>query len=63
MEAAGGAVVLPQSELTGTALLAAVGRLVADGAMLRAMDEGARRLAVPDAADRIARVIFEAARS
>jgi UDP-N-acetylglucosamine--N-acetylmuramyl-(pentapeptide) pyrophosphoryl-undecaprenol N-acetylglucosamine transferase len=58
---AGGGVVLPQSEMTGSALLDLVQRLIGDRDSLRAMGARARSLAVPDAADRIARVIFETA--
>jgi len=60
--AAGGGVLLPQSELTGWALLERVRTLIGDRDLLRAMGARARTLAVPDAADRIARVIFETAR-
>jgi UDP-N-acetylglucosamine--N-acetylmuramyl-(pentapeptide) pyrophosphoryl-undecaprenol N-acetylglucosamine transferase len=61
VEAAGGGVLFPQVSLTAAALLDAVKRLVADRATLRAMGERARSLAIPDAADRIARLIFEGA--
>ena len=61
VEAAGGAVVLPQATLTGAGLLGAVARLVADRAALTAMGERARTLAIPDAAERIARLIAEVA--
>lgn len=60
-EAAGGAVLLPQISLTPERLLEAVRRLLADRPALRAMGERARSLAVPDAADRIARLILETA--
>jgi UDP-N-acetylglucosamine--N-acetylmuramyl-(pentapeptide) pyrophosphoryl-undecaprenol N-acetylglucosamine transferase len=58
-EAAGGAVVFPQVSLTPGGLVEAVGRLLADPAALAAMGERARSLAVPDAADRIVRLLFE----
>ena len=60
-EAAGGAVVFPQVSLTPEGLVEAVARLLADRTALAAMGERARSLAVPDAADRIARVLFEVA--
>jgi UDP-N-acetylglucosamine--N-acetylmuramyl-(pentapeptide) pyrophosphoryl-undecaprenol N-acetylglucosamine transferase len=60
--AAGGGVLLPQSQLTGSALLDLVCKLIGDRDSLRAMGPRARSLAVPDAADRIARLIFETAR-
>ena len=62
VEAAGGGVLLPQMSLTAAVLLDAVKRLVADRVALRAMGERARGLAVPDAAERIARLICEVAR-
>jgi UDP-N-acetylglucosamine--N-acetylmuramyl-(pentapeptide) pyrophosphoryl-undecaprenol N-acetylglucosamine transferase len=61
VERAGGAILLPQVSLTAPGLLDAINRLVADRAMLTAMGERARTLAVPDAADRIAQLIFEVA--
>lgn len=61
VEAAGGGVVLPQVSLTPAGLLDAVRRLLADRALLSAMGGRARSLAVPDAAERIARLIFEVA--
>jgi len=61
VEAAGGAVLLPQISLTPEGLLEAVTRLLADRAELARMGERARALAVPDAADRIARLVLEAA--
>ncbi|MDP2626673.1 MAG: glycosyltransferase, partial [Candidatus Rokubacteria bacterium] len=60
-EAAGAAVLLPQVSLTPERLLDAVTALLANPANLRAMGERALSLAVPDAADRIARLILEAA--
>jgi UDP-N-acetylglucosamine--N-acetylmuramyl-(pentapeptide) pyrophosphoryl-undecaprenol N-acetylglucosamine transferase len=61
VEAAGGAVVLPQATLTAARLLGAVAELLDDRPRLPAMGERARSLAVPDAAGRIARLIFEVA--
>ncbi len=61
VEAGGGGVLFPQVSLTPTGLLDAVRRLLADRAGLHAMGERARSLAVPDAAERIARLIFEVA--
>ena len=61
VEAAGGAVLFPQVSLTPESLVGAVSRLLADRAGLAAMGERARSLAVPDAADRIARLLFEVA--
>jgi UDP-N-acetylglucosamine--N-acetylmuramyl-(pentapeptide) pyrophosphoryl-undecaprenol N-acetylglucosamine transferase len=63
VEAAGGGVLLPQASLSPAALLDTVRRLVADRAALRAMGERARSLAVPDAAERLARLIFEVAQA
>jgi UDP-N-acetylglucosamine--N-acetylmuramyl-(pentapeptide) pyrophosphoryl-undecaprenol N-acetylglucosamine transferase len=62
VEALGGAVVLPQVALSSERLLEAATRLLADRDELRSMGERARALAVPDAADRIARLILGAAR-
>jgi UDP-N-acetylglucosamine--N-acetylmuramyl-(pentapeptide) pyrophosphoryl-undecaprenol N-acetylglucosamine transferase len=61
VEAAGGAVLYPQVTLTPAGLVGAVRKLLADAPELRAMGERARNLAVPDAAERIARLIFEVA--
>jgi len=61
VEAAGGGLVLPQASLTPAALLGAVERLLTDRQMLQATGERARTLAVPDAAERIARLILEVA--
>ena len=61
VEATGGAVLFPQVSLTPESLVGAVSRLLADRAGLAAMGERARSLAVPDAADRIARLRFEVA--
>ena len=59
---AGGAVVLPQSELEPETLTAAVRRLLNDREALAAMGARARSLALPDAAERLARLILEVAR-
>jgi UDP-N-acetylglucosamine--N-acetylmuramyl-(pentapeptide) pyrophosphoryl-undecaprenol N-acetylglucosamine transferase len=61
VEAAGGAVVLSQDRLTPDRLLDAVRRLLADETALKAMRDRARSLAVPDAAARIAQLVFQAA--
>ena len=61
VEAAGGAMVLPQGDLTAERLVDTLTRLLADRAGLRAMGERARALAVPDAAERLARLIREVA--
>jgi UDP-N-acetylglucosamine--N-acetylmuramyl-(pentapeptide) pyrophosphoryl-undecaprenol N-acetylglucosamine transferase len=61
VEAAGGAVVLPQGELTPERLVDTLTRLLADRAGLLAMGARARALAVPDAAQRLARIIREVA--
>jgi UDP-N-acetylglucosamine:LPS N-acetylglucosamine transferase len=54
-------VVFPQVSLTPDGLVEAVARLLSDRTALAAMGERARSLAVPDAADRIARLIFDVA--
>jgi UDP-N-acetylglucosamine--N-acetylmuramyl-(pentapeptide) pyrophosphoryl-undecaprenol N-acetylglucosamine transferase len=59
VERAGGAVVLPQSELTAERLTREVQALVAEPARLKQMGEHARTLAVPDAAERIVAVLTE----
>jgi len=59
VEQVGGAVVLPQSTLTGERLVREVEALVADPARLKQMGEQARTLAVPDAAERIVAVLAE----
>jgi UDP-N-acetylglucosamine--N-acetylmuramyl-(pentapeptide) pyrophosphoryl-undecaprenol N-acetylglucosamine transferase len=59
---AGGALVLPQSELEPETLTAAVRRLLDDREALAAMGARARSLALPDAAERLARLILEVAR-
>jgi UDP-N-acetylglucosamine--N-acetylmuramyl-(pentapeptide) pyrophosphoryl-undecaprenol N-acetylglucosamine transferase len=61
VEAAGGAVLFPQVSLTPERLVEAVARLLADPTALAAMGERARSLAVPDAADRIVRLLLEVA--
>ena len=61
VEAAGGAVVLPQGELTPERLVDTLTRLLVDRAGLLAMGARARALAVPDAAQRLARIIREVA--
>jgi len=58
---AGGAVILPQSELEPETLTGAVRRLLADREALAAMGARARGLALPDAAERLARLILEVA--
>lgn len=61
VEAAGGAIVLPQATLTSAALVGAAAKLLADRPALAAMGERARTLAIPDAAERIAALIAEVA--
>jgi UDP-N-acetylglucosamine--N-acetylmuramyl-(pentapeptide) pyrophosphoryl-undecaprenol N-acetylglucosamine transferase len=61
VEAAGGAVVLPQGDLTVERLLDTLTRLLADRAALETMGARARTLAVPDAAQRLVRLIREVA--
>jgi UDP-N-acetylglucosamine--N-acetylmuramyl-(pentapeptide) pyrophosphoryl-undecaprenol N-acetylglucosamine transferase len=61
VEAVGGAALLPQVSLTPERLLEVVTRLLADRTALARMGEQARTLAVPDAAERLARVILESA--
>ena len=63
VQAVGGAVVLPQSELTADGLVEVLTRLLADPSHLAAMGARARSLAVPDAAERLARLIREVARA
>ena len=57
--AAGGCAILPQSELMPDVLLDRVLALLADPARLKEMGERARTIAVPDAAERIVRVLME----
>ena len=59
VERAGGAVVLPQSELTPERLLAEIQRLLLDPQRLKQMGEHARTLAVPDAAERLVALLTE----
>jgi UDP-N-acetylglucosamine--N-acetylmuramyl-(pentapeptide) pyrophosphoryl-undecaprenol N-acetylglucosamine transferase len=61
VEAAGGAVVLPQADLAPDRLVDVLTRLVADEAALRSMGTRARALAAPDAAERLAKLIREVA--
>jgi UDP-N-acetylglucosamine--N-acetylmuramyl-(pentapeptide) pyrophosphoryl-undecaprenol N-acetylglucosamine transferase len=61
VERAGGAAVLPQASLSAGRLVEAVAELLGDRGRLRAMRERARTLAVPDAAQRIADELLEAA--
>ena len=57
----GAAVVIPDAELTAERLSAAIAELLGDEDRLREMGIAARRLAKPDAAERIAREVLEAA--
>jgi UDP-N-acetylglucosamine--N-acetylmuramyl-(pentapeptide) pyrophosphoryl-undecaprenol N-acetylglucosamine transferase len=59
----GAAVVIPDSELTARRLGATVAELLGDEDRLRAMSIAARRLAKPDAAERIAREVLAAVRT
>jgi len=61
VEAAGGAVVLPQGDLTAERLVDTLTCLLADRAGLQTMGARARALAVPDAARRLALLIREVA--
>jgi UDP-N-acetylglucosamine--N-acetylmuramyl-(pentapeptide) pyrophosphoryl-undecaprenol N-acetylglucosamine transferase len=61
VERAGGAVVVPQGDLTAESLMDALSRLLADPAALQAMGARAQALAIPDAAQRLARIIREVA--
>jgi UDP-N-acetylglucosamine--N-acetylmuramyl-(pentapeptide) pyrophosphoryl-undecaprenol N-acetylglucosamine transferase len=58
----GAAVVIPDGELTPGRLSAAIAELLADEDRLRSMSVAARRLAKPDAAERIAGEVLEAVR-
>jgi UDP-N-acetylglucosamine--N-acetylmuramyl-(pentapeptide) pyrophosphoryl-undecaprenol N-acetylglucosamine transferase len=58
----GAAVVIPDQELTAVRLSAAIAELLADEDRLRRMSIAARRLAKPDAAERIATEVLKAAR-
>jgi UDP-N-acetylglucosamine--N-acetylmuramyl-(pentapeptide) pyrophosphoryl-undecaprenol N-acetylglucosamine transferase len=62
MARGGAAVVIADHELTAQSLSAAIAELLADEDRLRAMSIAARRLAKPDAAERIAREVLEAAK-
>jgi UDP-N-acetylglucosamine--N-acetylmuramyl-(pentapeptide) pyrophosphoryl-undecaprenol N-acetylglucosamine transferase len=62
MAEGGAALVIPDAELTSERLSAAIAELLADEDRLREMGIAARRLAKPDAAERIAREILEASR-
>ncbi|MBI1848048.1 MAG: undecaprenyldiphospho-muramoylpentapeptide beta-N-acetylglucosaminyltransferase [Candidatus Rokubacteria bacterium] len=61
VERAGGCAVLPQAELTPDTLLDRVRALLAAPQTLKKMGDQARRLAVPDAAERLAALILERA--
>lgn len=61
VEATGGGVLLPQVLLTPERLAEIVLGLLAEPGRLRAMGEAARALAVPDAAERLARLLLEVA--
>lgn len=59
VEAAGGAVLLPEATLSPGRLLETIRALLTAPDRLRLMGERARSLAVPDAAERIAELILE----
>jgi UDP-N-acetylglucosamine--N-acetylmuramyl-(pentapeptide) pyrophosphoryl-undecaprenol N-acetylglucosamine transferase len=59
---AGAARLLPQPALTADSLAALLGELLGDRARLLAMAQAARRLARPDAAERVADACVEVAR-
>lgn len=61
VERAGGCAVLPQAEMTPARLLERLRTLLAEPAALKEMGERARTLAVPDAADRLVRLLLEVA--
>jgi UDP-N-acetylglucosamine--N-acetylmuramyl-(pentapeptide) pyrophosphoryl-undecaprenol N-acetylglucosamine transferase len=61
LERAGAAVVIDDAEATGARVGAEADRLLAQGSMLEAMSRAARSLGVPDAAERLAAVVKEAA--
>jgi UDP-N-acetylglucosamine--N-acetylmuramyl-(pentapeptide) pyrophosphoryl-undecaprenol N-acetylglucosamine transferase len=63
MAEGGAAVVVPDADLDAARLRDEVERLTGDGERLRAMAGAARRLARPDAADRIADAVVTAARA
>jgi UDP-N-acetylglucosamine--N-acetylmuramyl-(pentapeptide) pyrophosphoryl-undecaprenol N-acetylglucosamine transferase len=60
---AGGCAVIPQRALTPDALVDRIAALLADPGALKIMGERARALAIPDAAERLARLIVETASS
>jgi UDP-N-acetylglucosamine--N-acetylmuramyl-(pentapeptide) pyrophosphoryl-undecaprenol N-acetylglucosamine transferase len=57
----GAAMEIPDADLTPGRLSASIAELLADEGQLRQMSTAARRLAKPDAAERIARYVLEAA--
>ena len=59
---AGGAVVIDDDELTGAALVEAVGPLLDDEQRYASMARGARAFGRPDAAEGVARIVLELAR-
>lgn len=59
VERVGGCVTLPQASLTPALLLERVQALLADPAALKEMGEHARTVAVPDAAERLVRLLLE----
>ena len=61
MAEGGAAVVIPDAELSANRLSGAIAELLDDEDRLREMGIAARRLAKPDAAERIAREVLEAA--
>jgi len=61
-EAAGAAVVIPEVDLDGKTLARAIVELLGDPDRLRRMGEEARKLAKPDAAEKIVDLLFEIAR-
>jgi len=62
LEEAGAAVVIEEKDLSADSLAAAVLRLLGDPSTLAEMGRHARCLAVPDAAGRLADLLFEAER-
>jgi UDP-N-acetylglucosamine--N-acetylmuramyl-(pentapeptide) pyrophosphoryl-undecaprenol N-acetylglucosamine transferase len=60
MAEGGAAVVIPDAELTAEVLSATIAELLGDEDRLREMSHAARRLAKPDAAERIAREVLGA---
>jgi len=59
LERAGAAVVIPEAELSGARLAAAIAELLGDPERLRRMGEAARSLARPGADERIVALLFE----